>query len=71
MRRVLFRRVSSIAMSKKASFERTRCSIQEKRQSLMNEDKQRASQRYIWASQQKTGGSVDSEKFDTLGPARG
>ena len=66
MRRVLIRRVSSIAMSKKAAFERTRRSIREKRRNLMSEDSLRASQRYIRASQRKPGGSVDNEKFDTL-----
>ena len=68
MRRMLIRRVSSIAMSKKAALERTRRSIREKRRNLMSEDNLRASQRYIRASQRKPGGSVGSGKFDTLQP---
>ena len=68
MRRVLIRRVSSIAMSKKAALERTRRSIRERRRNLMTEDNLRASQRYIRASQRKLGGSVDNEKFGTVRP---
>ena len=71
LRRVLIRRVSSIAMSKKAAIERTRRSIREKRRNLMSEDNLRASQRYIRASQRKPGGSVDSGKFDKLQPEQG